>query len=226
MRWSDWLDMLVEKRFPGRKAVMRGSRDSFLDVYTGRHEHNRVEQISEISGTEARASIKQSSAMSVRESIIYNEMTRPAIAYSTEDIAIVDDEHERVLAITKHWFDGLFSLTGGFLDPEKDPSDEAGARREKMEEVLGITTGDTYEPLGPRIKVDDPRYRRSKDKIYTQLYCTQYVSGVPQHGDDAKGTRWMSRNDLDRLIVPWHMPLVERIKARWDSLHNRQALVA
>lgn len=223
LRWSDWLDELIQKRYPGEKAVMIGSRNSFLGAYTGKHEKRECTAIDEKSGTEQRQNIKYSSGMNARAAIIFHEMNRHATAYSAADIAIVDDEHERVLAITKHWFDGLYSLPGGFVDPEKDSCDEDTARRERGEELLNIVTSDHYEQLGARIRVEDPRYRDSKDKIYTTLFCTSYQGGVPTPGDDAKGARWMSRSELDKLIVPWHKPQIERIKARWNTLRNGQA---
>lgn len=218
MRWSDWLDAVVEKNAPGSRATMCASRDGFLDLYTGRHPKYRISPIKVASGTDIRKAIVHSPTMSAREAIIHHEMIRPAIAYSAADIAIVDDRNERVLAITKHWFDGLWSLPGGFVDPEKDTDDEAAARRERGEELLNIRTGDRYEQLGSRVRIEDPRYRNSKDKIYSTLFCTQYQGGVAAPGDDAKGTRWMSRDDLNRLMVPWHRPLVERLNKRWDDL--------
>lgn len=226
MRWSDWLDQVVGRNYPGRKAVMCGSRLSFLDQYTGKSICERVDPINEDSGTAIREALKYSSTMGARARMIHHQQTRNSIGYSAADIAIVDDEHERVLAITKHWFDGLWSLPGGFLDPGKDSTDEDTARRERGEELLNIVTGDVYEQLGSRIKVDDPRYRGSKDKILSALFCTQYLGGVAQPGDDAKGARWMSRSDLDRFIVPWHKPLVERITGRWDLLRAGKKLAA
>lgn len=224
-RWCHWLDDLVEKAYPGQKAVMFGSRDSFLSVYEqfGRHAVRMIEPITDISGTATRAAIVQSKSMKAREAIIYNELHRPAIAYSAEDIAIVDDVRERVLGITKLWFDGLWSLPGGFLDPEKDEHDEGGAKREKSEEVLGVSTTDVFMQLGPRIRVADPRYRDSKDKIYASLFVTQYRGGDPGAGDDAKGIRWFERDELEHMFVPWHQPHVERLKQRWDILRGRKS---
>lgn len=225
-RWSDWLDELVTSKFPGHGAIMYGSRQSFLDVYSGKFKKQSVAPLDESSGTAQRAAIQPSSAMSAREAVIYNEMHRPSIAYSAADVAIVDDARERVLGITKHWFDGLWSLSGGFVDPEKDRHDEDTARRERGEEVLGVTTSDVYLKLGDRIRVDDPRYRKSKDKIFSQLFVTQFRGGSPGAGDDAKGVRWFERDELESMFVPWHQPLVARLKERWDHLRTGKSAAA
>jgi bifunctional NMN adenylyltransferase/nudix hydrolase len=225
-RWSAWLDELIESKYHHHKVVLYGSRDSFLDLYTGGLTTQLIPAISTVSGTEQRKAIVHSPAMTARQAIIHHEMMRPAIAYSAADIAIVDDARERVLVITKHWFDGMWSLPGGFVDPEKDTDDEAAARRERGEEMLGITTGEEYEQLGARIKVADPRYRNAKDNIYATLFCTKYRGGVPEAGDDAKGVRWFSREDLRRMIVPWHQPHVERLVARWERLKQSSTAAA
>ncbi len=221
-RWSVWLDELVKKEF-GEECqanMYGGAHDSFLDTYTGKFTKVPLTRFDESSGTAQRAAIVRSAGMSARERMIHFQIHRYPIAYSAEDVAIVDDQNERVLGIMKHWFDGRWSLPGGFLDPEKDIDDEAGARRERREELLGIKTTDVYLQLGKRIRVDDPRYRGSKDKIYTTLFANQYRSGTAVGGDDAKGARWFNRNELRSMFVPWHLPLVERLEERWDILRS------
>lgn len=227
VRWSAWLDELVEKNFPGRRACMYGgAHDSFLDVYTGVHKKVPVARYLEESGTAQREAIVRSADMTARERAIYDQLHRPSILYSTVDIAPVDDAEERVLGVTKLWFDGKWSFSGGFVDPEKDRTDEDAARRERGEEVLGIKTFDVYQQLGKRMLVDDPRYRNSKDKIFTSLFVTQYRSGNAMPGDDAKGTRWFYRHELESMFVPWHQPLVERLKERWDILKSGRTVAA
>ena len=218
-RWCNWLDDLVASKYGNRPAVMIGSRDSFLGVYKkfGKHKTLFVEPVSDVSGSARRAAIVHSPAMSARQAIIHNELHRPAIAYSATDIAIVNDVRQEVLGIVKNWFDGLWSLPGGFVDPERDENDESAARRERGEELPMIKTPEAYSQLGPRIRVEDPRYRKSKDKIYSSLFVTRYRGGDLTPGDDAKGARWFGRDELKSMFVPWHQPLLDRIIARWDD---------
>jgi ADP-ribose pyrophosphatase YjhB (NUDIX family) len=222
-RWCNWLDDLVTSKYGDRPAVMIASRDGFLDIYKkfGRHETLYVEPLVDVSGTAVRESIQHSSAMSAREAIIHHEVNRPSIAYSAADIAVVDDLSERVLGIDKHWFDGLSSFPGGFVDPEKDENDESAARREQSEELPDIKTDGKYLQLGQRIRVADPRYRNSKDKIYASLFVTRYRSGTLTPGDDAKGARWFARDELVKKFVPWHQPHVRRIVMRWNTMRGR-----
>lgn len=218
-RWCNWLDDLVDAKYGDRQAIMIGSRDSFLTDYQkyGKHKTLYVEPICETSGTEMRRSIVDSPHMSAREKIIHHEQTRPAVGYSAADIAIVNDLSQSVLGIDKLWFDGLSSLPGGFVDPEKDESDEDAARRERSEELPSVQTSDKYTQLGPRIRIRDPRYRNSKDKIYSTLFVTNHRGGDLIPGDDAKGVRWFHRDELETKFVPWHQPLVQRLIERWDN---------
>lgn len=219
-RWSNWLDELVGSKYgESRQVTMIGSRESFLDAYkeSGKYAVQYIEPVSDVSGTDLRKSIMHSANMTAREAIIHHEQTRPAVAYSAADIAIVNDLSQRVVGISKRWFDGLYSLPGGFVDAEKDENDEDAARRERSEELPDIVTSDDYTQLGKRIRIDDPRYRKSKDKIYSSLFVTKHRDGALTPGDDAKGARWFERDELESMFVPWHQPLVKRLIERWDN---------
>ncbi len=212
-RWSVWLDELVD----ARKAVMYGSRGGFLESYSGAHTKRYLQPFDESSGTATRNALTYSASMRGREAIILTQTKRHPIAYSTNDVVIVDDRQERVLLGTKHWYDGMWSFLGGFLDPEKDITDEDGALRERGEEVKGIKVSPQLTQIGSRIKIDDPRYRASKDKIFTTLWRANYLSGEPSPADDIKGVRWFERSELHKALVPWHQPLYKRLDAHWKS---------
>src|SRR3989338_1968646 len=90
------------------------------------------------------------------------------------------------------------------------------AGREKGEEVLGVNAGE-LRPLGDRFRVDDPRYRQGKDKIFSRLFACTYRGGDPVGADDIKTVRWFDRQELRDVIAPWHMPHVEQLEAYWSG---------
>ena len=214
-RWSVWLDELIVKT-AGREADLYGSRRGFLGVYTGSFPGTYVPTIASISGTDMRKYTLYSRKMSGREAIIYTQQTRHPIAYSANDIAVLDEINQRVLLGTKDWFDGKWAILGGFLDPELDKNDFMAAGREKGEEVLGVNAGE-LRPLGDRFRVDDPRYRKGHDKTFSRLFACTYLGGDPVGADDIKTVRWFDRQELRDVIAPWHMPHVDQLEAYWSG---------
>lgn len=211
-RWSRDLDNLVTRKAGDAGAVLYGSRDSFIPAYTGRYETHSITPKEKYSGTELRAEAVMPTTEEGRASIIHALNTRPDLAYSTVDIAILDRRRERVLLIGKSVFEEFVAFPGGFLDPS-DENDLVAAKRERTEEVLGITTG-PYTWVG-RTRMNDPRYRGSSDGTHTTLFVTDYRGGTPAAGDDAETIGWYRRADLPNILVPWHRPLTQMLEAHW-----------
>jgi ADP-ribose pyrophosphatase YjhB (NUDIX family) len=218
-RWAVKTDERIAAHYRSRGAVLYGSRGSgALALYTGKHRRQYVEAVSENSGTLVRTSIRYKHSLDARSAIIFAQCKRHPILYSTVDVAIVD-KAQRVLLITKEVYDGKWSFPGGFVDPERDTTDEDAARREGKEEILNITTSDVFTQMGPRVKMDDPRYRDAKDKTATTFFRTEYIGGEAVGGDDAEaGVRWFTREELkSEILVPWHRPLADRLEAYWTG---------
>ena len=215
-RWSMWLDELIAKEYGDRDALLYGSRNSFRTVYTGKYGTEFVESCPSLSGSEIRTKLAFSSQLSAREAIIYTQQPRSPIAYSANDIAVLDEINQRVLLGTKDWFDGKWAILGGFLDPELDKNDFMAAGRGKGEEGLGVNAGE-LRPLGDRFRVDDPRYRRGRDKIFSRLFTCTYHGGDPIGGDDIARVRWFGRHELREAVVPWHTPHVDQLEAYWSG---------
>ena len=214
-RWSKWLNKVIEDEV-GRDVMLYDSRMGFTDVYSGGFPHTRIENVPSPTGSEIRRGIKYSSQMTAREALIRAQVMRSPIPYSTNDVAVLDEIHQRVLLGTKDWLDGKWSLLGGFLDPQLDTNDFRAAARERSEEVTGIETG-ALTPLGDRFRVDDPRYRQGKDKIFSRLFACTYRGGDPVGADDIKTVRWFDRQELRDVIAPWHMPHVDQLEAYWSG---------
>ncbi|MFG2076767.1 NUDIX hydrolase [Nonomuraea maritima] len=122
--------------------------------------------------------------------------------------AIVFDASNRLLLVKRGRPPGagLWSVPGGRLEPGE--SDEAGLRRELLEETgLRIRVGrlaGTVERPGP----DGVTY-------VIRDYVATVSGGTPTAGDDAADVRWCTMDDLGRL------PLTDgllRTLAEWDAL--------
>ena len=210
-RWSKKVDETIRKNCTG-STVLYGSRDSFLPFYTGTFETRSITPKVKYSGTELRSSVVMPTTEEGRAGVIHAVMTRPDIAYSTVDVAILDRVRERVLLIGKSVFDEFVAFPGGFIDPT-DENDLVAANRERTEEVLNISTG--HLSFVGRTRMNDPRYRTSTDGTHTALFVTDFAGGTPIPGDDAETVGWYWRKDLPKILVPWHRPLAAMLEAHW-----------
>ncbi|MEV0622888.1 NUDIX domain-containing protein [Nonomuraea sp. NPDC050404] len=121
--------------------------------------------------------------------------------------AIIFDASDRLLLIKRGHppGKGLWSVPGGRLEPGE--SDEAGLRREVLEETgLHVAVGrlaGTVERPGP-----------GGVTYVIRDYLATVTAGVPAAGDDAADVRWCDREDLVRLplseglldsLTEWHV---------------------
>lgn len=209
-RWCEKLDELVEKEFPGKKAVLYGSRDSFVQAYVGKFPTRFVRSVSIVSGTSVRSQVakKPKDSKSFREGAIYVTENRHPVTYPTVDVAIVQGDY--VLLGRKKIDGGKCRFIGGFVDPA-DKSLEDAAMREAGEEVKNAKIGN-FCFLGSS-KINDYRYRGSGDGIMTSLFEAQFYSGTPEPGDDIDdGLEWAEIVKVTERLIPSHYPLGEILK--------------
>lgn len=211
-KWSKGLDALIAETFPGRDAVLYGSRDSFIPYYSGGSPTVEVTPIFNDSGTQWRADTEFPHSVDARKAIIWDQEHRPPFIYSAADIAIVDCKKRQVLLIGKEIHDGKLSFPGGHVE-KTDGSALVTAKREAGEEVPGAKFEELFY-LGSII-IDDPRYRGTSDGVMTTFYFAPYLEGEPSPGDDADSVYWVSFNDLLGSLVPWHQPLGKLLLENW-----------
>lgn len=149
-----------------------------------------------------------------------NEKKYP-VALHTVDIAIIklDGVKTKVLLAQKvkatEAEKDLWRFPGGFVEPKHSSAEEAAAQ-EVHEETGGMAIHPKFEYIGS-IKIDDPRFRESQDKIITTFYEAQWKSGEAGEGpfDDIARTKWFDIDELDEKIQnPIHKDLFNMLLKR------------
>ncbi len=222
--WSKALDGLIRTTFPERDAVLYGSRDSFRDSYSGSFETSFVPDMSRHSGTAERERIqrKPSITRAFRKGVIYATVTRPPITYPTVDIGIYrripgkqgSASIEVLLGRKPHDPSGQYRFIGGFVDPT-DASYEAATRRERSEESGDYEHG-PLQYVGSH-RVDDWRYRGTKDGIMTILFRAQYIYGSIEAADDIETLQWFALERIKDVLVEEHRPLGNKYLASFAT---------
>lgn len=209
--WSINLDKLLSRY---ENITLYGSRDSFIKSYSGKNKTFEVPMSVNISSTEIRKQIATSSPSLhnkfFREGIIYSTQNRFPIVYSTVDIAPINVERNRLLLGRKPGRQS-FCFIGGFVDKSDNNLEEA-AQRELEEEVIGIKNKGMYHLSSH--KIDDWRYRNTKDSIMTNLFFTICEEEELKAGDDIGEVKWFNIEgfNLETLQKSHHILFESLIK--------------
>lgn len=217
--WSKSLDSQIARSLPGEsKAVLYGSRDSFIKHYHGKFPTKELVPTKIISGSELRktAGHQKRASEDFRAGVIWATQNRYDTLYPTVDIAIFNEDRTKILLGMKNVDSGKIRFPGGFATKSSGEY-EIDAKRETAEE-LGIEVGD-MEYVCSR-NVEDWRYRGENDGIRTILFATKYIFGAVTPGDDLDGATWVDvatlRKSLDN-VVAGHRPLFEKLFAWLDK---------
>ncbi len=206
--WSKNLDRQIAKTVgPGYKVVLYGSRDSFINGYTGHYPTIELVPTKYISASEIRKriGIKGKNTQDFREGMVHAVQNQFPSFKATVDLGIIDYDKKRLLLAQKPNRD-LLQFVGGFTDPAKDKSAEDAARREGKEETSLDLLLEGY--VGSTI-VDDVRYRREQDKILTFFYVMRYQGGEPVAKDDIQYVYWKNFGEISEGdIMSMHRPLL------------------
>lgn len=166
--WSNNLDALIsDLAGANQKAILYGSRDSFIKYYHGKLPVLELEAEKQISGTELRAAVAMKAIPSKdwRAGAIWQSYNRFPTLYTTVDAAIVSNDSKFVLLARKP-AETKLRFVGGFAEP-KSPSFEEDVLREVKEETTLTLKFPLY--LG-NYQIDDWRYRSGQDRIRTVFY--------------------------------------------------------
>ena len=114
----------------------------------------------------------------------------------------------------------LFRFPGGFVDPTKDASFAEAAARELSEEVPNCKLLPNPKPIVSGLKINDSRYRRDKDKIYTTLFVFRPAPNCPaklKAGDDLVQVKWFDFGALTpHMLVPAHVTLMNHLLVEFN----------
>ncbi|RYY93566.1 MAG: NUDIX domain-containing protein [Chitinophagaceae bacterium] len=214
--WSQALDHLLRDAFPGESFVLYGSRDSFLTCYTGSLPVCTLPARESPSATDLRTELAGSvhDSEDFRRGVNYACQNRYVQVFPTVDIALLRNGRTEVLLGRKSGREG-WRFPGGFADPT-DASFADAARRELREECGTLETG-AFRFIGSA-RIDDWRYRSLPDKIITQLYAADLLSGEPRANDDLERLSWFAVDELGAMAAsgaldPEHAPLCQMLHA-------------
>lgn len=207
--WSRTLDARIREAFPVGDVQLYGSRDSFIQYYSGAFPTQELAPQVFVSGTEVRRNasreVKQSGDF--RAGVIYAAFNQYTKVFPTVDVAILRGEE---VLLGRKAQQNKYRFIGGFADATDD-SYEAAARREVMEET-GVEV-ENLRYLGSA-RIDDWRYRSEADKIITLFFAADYAYGRIEPKDDISELRFFKLHELDESsLVAEHHVLLHLLKA-------------
>jgi bifunctional NMN adenylyltransferase/nudix hydrolase len=215
--WSRNLDNLLRTTLgPTHKAVLYGSRDSFIDAYCGKFPTIAFAPSKIISATEIRrrVGIKSKSTQDFREGIVHAVQNQFPSFQLTVDIAVINFDTKELLLARKSNRNTL-CFPGGFTDPTVDKSIEEAAIRELREETRLIVDNPTY--IGSSM-IDDWRYRGEVNKIMTALFVVKYNGGTAVANDDIVHVIWKKFGELTlQEVSKSHHPLIHMLNKYFSN---------
>ncbi len=205
--WSRELDKLLESLYDNFDPIMYGSRDSFINVYSGKHTAREISPIESLSGTESRASsVAHTNDIMFRSGVIHASVKqRQPISYQVVDVAILHTTKKEVLLGKRDREEG-WRFFGGIVDP-KYTSLEQAAKHEAREDV-GDVRLDDFVYLGST-QISDRSYNNSQDALMSIFFTAKYVSGTVSPADDIDEIRWFAYEEVEKNLAGSHKQLGE-----------------
>lgn len=224
VEWSRELDALLRRMFPFDNVTLYGGRDSFQNRYSGKFQVKSVGilPLPIESGTDVRRRLGRTPVnyTAFRHGVIYGSQNRFDRSDQAVDIAVLITETvdakamiDPLVLVGRKTSDpaGKWRLPGGYVDPAKDESLEAAAKRELYEETnVLLNNGLRY---AGSFRVPDWRYRASNDRIYTALFIAQERPwSTAKAGDDLGDVSFIRVSDLNNVLVDEHKQHASLIK--------------
>jgi bifunctional NMN adenylyltransferase/nudix hydrolase len=210
--WSRYLDETLHALYPLDETTLYCGRDSFKDVYVGRHRVVEIDPVPNVSGTDLRdidgATVENHA--SFRKGLIYSAYNRWPPIFPCVDIACVRTREgvREVLVGQRDDEGGAHRFPGGHVNPSDDTA-ELAAKRELHEET-GVESG-PMRYIG-EYRVSSWRDRPAGGTIRTIFFWCDYIHGPARGADDLDGVKWVPVDRLgDLLWADSHKFLAERL---------------
>jgi bifunctional NMN adenylyltransferase/nudix hydrolase len=211
-RWSHELDKRIKEVYPIGDVLLYGGRDSFIPYYKnggGQFDCKELEQYTFVSGTEVRKMVSSEvkDSQDFRAGMIYQSYNQYPKVHPCVDIAILNEEEDKVLLAKRPFEDG-WRFIGGFSKPT-DVSYEHTARRKASEDAGRNLSVNTPRYVGS-VQIPDWRYQSEEDKILSILFVTKKEFGSIQPSDDISELKFFNIDELkEEIFVKEHKVLLE-----------------
>lgn len=211
--WSQILDNKINEIYPDKKAIIYGSRDSFIGSYTGKKQVIELEPSGTYNATNLREEVARETLETedFRAGAIYATFNQRPVTYPTVDVCAYNENGEILMA--KKPSENLWRFVGGFVD-RTDESFEEAALREFKEETGG-NCGVANPIYIVSQKVDDWRYRKEESGIMTTLYLVEKRTGFAKASDDIAVVQWIPIREFSNYdgirtkVMPEHRDLMQ-----------------
>lgn len=209
--WSKGLDKLILSNTDGNKdVVLYGSRDSFINHYSGQFDCVEYQQRVTFSGSKLREELAKDIGTSedFRKGCIYSTQKNWAFHFPTVDCAIFSDNTFSKLYLAKKEGEKLYRFPGGFIDSKDTSYEEAAIREAKEETNLDCVIKDYICSC----KIADWRYRSEQEKIMTVLYAMIATNSSAKACDDIAELHLKDISELKMEdIDPIHQELFKNV---------------
>ena len=218
-KWSKVLDSQIDLLAgPGQKAVLYGSRDSFLEVYKGR---NPTQEVPSFGGDVSATQIRRECGITPLD----DEKFRIGVAWATQnqwttvktvvDMAAIDVEGRVLIGRRETDPPDQYRFPGGFVSDSDSFEDDA---YRELDEETGLQGTQIHYVTSRRI--DDARFKNQREKIKSIFYAITQWNGEPKPADDLSGgeLKWVYLNKLGVLdMFPQHRWLLSELVCWWDK---------
>lgn len=193
-KWSQDVDNAISLPFGEKKAIIYGSRDSFIPFYSGKNHVIELESSQDHNATNIRAEVAKETLDSseFRAGVIYSTFNQRPVTYPTVDVVVHDGKGNILLAKKPH--EQYWRFVGGFVD-RTDKSYEEAAFRELAEETGGNLNVTNARYIASMM-VDDWRYRKEESGIMTTLFLMDKSWGSAKASDDIAEVSWIPIHEL------------------------------
>ena len=205
LKRSEGIDQSITRRFPNHRAIIYGSRDSFIHTYKGKFETHEVPTVFSGSATQVRERVGVINSPDFRSGIIYANLHRRFTVHPAVDVAILNRNSTKVLLVGKADEEGRLRFPGVFFNGDTDQTYEGAAIRCLMKELPDLKT--TKPQLVGSMKIEDWRFRKTQDTVISLLMRARWVKGTPQIGSGVDSVEWVSRTQLEEKLIEAHRPL-------------------